>query len=63
MAFTPDGLPLIGRLSRDERIAFAVGFNGHGLGLGIMAAEELAESLSGGGNGLFAAAGRMAGAV
>lgn len=63
MAFTPDGLPLIGQLSRDERIAFAVGFNGHGLGLGIMAAEELAQRLAGAGSGLFSAAGRMAGAV
>ena len=64
MAFTPDGLPLVGRLRRDERIAFAVGFNGHGLGLGVMAAEELVGALQGGSAAtLFAAAGRMPGAA
>ncbi len=55
MAFTSDGLPLVGRLRRDERIAFAVGFNGHGLGLGIMAAEELLSELAGGTAELFMA--------
>lgn len=63
MAFTPDGLPLVGRLRRDDRIAFAVGFNGHGLGLGIMAAEELVGALQGGTATLFSATGRMAGAA
>jgi gamma-glutamylputrescine oxidase len=56
MGFTPDGLPLIGRLRRDERIAFAAGFNGHGLGLGIMVADELLRELDGTGTGgIFAA--------
>jgi gamma-glutamylputrescine oxidase len=60
MAFTPDGLPLVGRLRRDERIAFAVGFNGHGLGLGIMAAEELVSALQGETTpAMFSATGRM----
>lgn len=63
MGFTNDGLPLVGRLRRDERIAFAVGFNGHGLGLGIMAAEELVRELAGGEAGLFSAKGRMPGAL
>jgi glycine/D-amino acid oxidase-like deaminating enzyme len=53
MGFTPDGLPLVGTLHRDERIAFAVGFNGHGLGLGVMVVEELLQSLSGGAAGMF----------
>ncbi len=56
MGFTPDGLPLVGRLKRDERIAFAVGFNGHGLGLGLVAADELVHELDGSGTGgMFAA--------
>ncbi len=59
MAFTPDGLPLVGRLRRDERVGFAVGFNGHGLGLGIMAADALLA----GDDHLFAARRLMAGAV
>lgn len=56
MAFTSDGLPLIGTLRRDERIAFAVAFNGHGLGLGIMVADELWRVLhEHGTGGMFAA--------
>jgi gamma-glutamylputrescine oxidase len=63
MAFTPDGLPLVGRLRRDERIAFAVGFNGHGLGLGIMVVERLLSELAGGDAGMFAARRMMPGAI
>jgi gamma-glutamylputrescine oxidase len=63
MGFTPDGLPLVGRLRRDERIAFAVGFNGHGLGLGVMVVEELLQSLDGAAMGIFAASRLMVGAV
>ncbi|HEY0603538.1 MAG TPA: FAD-binding oxidoreductase [Herpetosiphonaceae bacterium] len=63
MAFTPDGLPLVGRLRRDERIAFAVGFNGHGLGLGIMVVEHLLSDLAGGDAGMFAARRMMPGAI
>ena len=55
MAFTADGLPLIGRLRRDERIAFAVAFNGHGLGLGIMVADDLLRMLAGPTDSMFAA--------
>ncbi|GAC1647402.1 MAG: FAD-binding oxidoreductase [Herpetosiphon sp.] len=55
MAFTPDGLPLVGRLRRDDRISFAVGFNGHGLGLGVMVANTLLDTLDHGSTGLFGA--------
>jgi len=55
MGFTPDGLPLVGTLNRDDRIGFAVGFNGHGLGLGVMVVEELLQSLDGGATGMFGA--------
>lgn len=57
MAFTADGLPLVGRLRRDERIAFAVAFNGHGLGLGVAAADDLLNALEHGSpvESLFAA--------
>lgn len=64
MAFTADGLPLIGRLQRDERIGFAVAFNGHGLGLGIMVADELLRVLGGRSDGgMFAARRLMAGVI
>ncbi len=41
MGFSQDGLPLVGSLPREPRVFFAVGFTGHGLGLGIVAAERL----------------------
>jgi glycine/D-amino acid oxidase-like deaminating enzyme len=65
MAFTEDGLPLVGRLRRDERIAFAVAFNGHGLGLGVVAAEDLANAIEHGGQveSMFAARRTMSAAV
>jgi gamma-glutamylputrescine oxidase len=59
MGFTDDGLPLIGRLKRDDRIAFAAGFNGHGLGLGIMVADELVRELDGTSTGSIFAARRL----
>lgn len=40
MGFTPDGLPMVGTLPRDERIFFALGLNGHGLSLGAGVAER-----------------------
>lgn len=40
MGFTPDGLPLVGRLPHLPRVAFAVGFNGHGLAMGAGTAER-----------------------
>jgi glycine/D-amino acid oxidase-like deaminating enzyme len=54
MAFTSDGLPLVGSLPRDERIVFAVGLNGHGLSLGAAVAERAVEKLlNGSGAGVF----------
>lgn len=58
MGFTRDHLPLIGTLPRDERIACAVGFSGHGLGMGMVVCEELISVLNGGTAELFAL-GRM----
>ena len=57
MAFTSDGLPLVGSLPRDERIVFAVGLNGHGLSLGAMVAERAVDKLLNGSSaGVFDAA-------
>ncbi len=54
MAFTPDGLPLVGTLDGLPRVGYAVGFNGHGLGLGIATADELVDTmLHGAPPGLF----------
>ncbi len=36
MGFTADGLPLIGALPDLPAVNFCVGFNGHGMGLGLM---------------------------
>jgi glycine/D-amino acid oxidase-like deaminating enzyme len=35
MGFSCDGLPLVGLLPEDRRIAYAVGFTGHGFGLAL----------------------------
>ncbi len=59
MGFTSDGLPLVGRLKRDERIAYAIGFNGHGLGLGMVVADELLYELAGTGSGSIFTARRL----
>ncbi|TVR24588.1 MAG: FAD-binding oxidoreductase [Anaerolineaceae bacterium] len=40
MGFTPDGLPLVGRLPDMPRVGFAVGFTGHGLALGAGTAKR-----------------------
>ena len=45
MAFTADGLPLVGRLPGIPHAAFAAGFNGHGLSLGAGAAERAVDLL------------------
>lgn len=55
MGFAPDHRPLVGRLRRDDRIGFAVGFSGHGLGLGLVAADELLAELAGTPAALFSA--------
>ena len=41
MGFTPSGLPLVGTLPDLPCVGHAVGFNGHGLGMGLVAADEL----------------------
>jgi glycine/D-amino acid oxidase-like deaminating enzyme len=57
MAFTSDGLPLVGSLPRDERIIFAVGLNGHGLSLGAAVADRAVDKLLNGADaGVFDAA-------
>ncbi|MBA3534856.1 MAG: FAD-binding oxidoreductase [Ardenticatenales bacterium] len=54
MGFTPDGLPLVGWLPGHDRVAFCVGFNGHGMGLGVMVAQRaLAMMIEGRSPGLF----------
>lgn len=45
MGFTPDGLPLVGRLRDVPQAVFAVGFNGHGMGLGLKVAERAVDLL------------------
>ena len=51
MAFTPDGVPLVGALPRAPSIALLAGWNGHGLGLAIGCAEQLAIALDAPGAG------------
>lgn len=43
MAFTPDGLPLIGNAHGIEGCTWAAGFNGHGMGYGFRFGKLLAE--------------------
>lgn len=43
MGFTPDGMPLVGTLPDMPDVAFAVGFNGHGLAVGAGTAERAVE--------------------
>lgn len=40
MGFTPDGMPMVGTLPDMPDVAFAVGFNGHGLAVGGGTAER-----------------------
>jgi glycine/D-amino acid oxidase-like deaminating enzyme len=56
MGFSPDGMPLVGVLPDLPCVGYAVGFTGHGLGLGIETGEELlATVLRGEREGTFAA--------
>lgn len=48
MGFTADGLPLVGMVPGYERVGFSVGFNGHGMGLGVMVAKRAVELVLGG---------------
>jgi glycine/D-amino acid oxidase-like deaminating enzyme len=43
MGFTPDGLPLVGRLPDLPQVYFAVGFGGRGLAWSFVAAKQLVE--------------------
>ncbi|NWG17247.1 MAG: FAD-binding oxidoreductase [Chloroflexi bacterium] len=45
MGFSADGLPLVGTLPGRPRVGFAVGFHGHGLALGVGAAERAVDHL------------------
>lgn len=40
MAFTADGLPIVGALPDLPQVTFCVGFNGHGMGLGVKVVER-----------------------
>ncbi|MEJ7654699.1 MAG: FAD-binding oxidoreductase [Chloroflexia bacterium] len=56
MGFTPDDLPLVGVLDDLPGVGYAVGFSGHGMGLGLAAADSLIELvLDGGPEGPFSA--------
>lgn len=48
MGFTPDGLPLVGSLPELPNVAFAVGFNGHGLALAAGVVERAVAFMLGG---------------
>lgn len=55
MGFTADGLPLIGTLPHLPAVAFCVGFNGHGMGLGLMVTRRALDWMyNGGERGVFA---------
>jgi len=45
MGFTPDGLPLLGRLPNLPDAYFAVGFEGHGLSWAFVVAERLVSAM------------------
>jgi gamma-glutamylputrescine oxidase len=45
MGFSVDGLPLVGTLPEKPRVAFAVGFTGHGLAMGAGVAKRAVERL------------------
>lgn len=47
MGFSPDGLPLVGRLPELPAVSYAVGFTGHGLSLGPAVVERLLDWLAG----------------
>ncbi|HLI51537.1 MAG TPA: FAD-dependent oxidoreductase [Thermomicrobiaceae bacterium] len=56
MGFTPDEMPLIGRLPDLPNVYFAVGFTGGGMGIGAATAERCAELMLHGTNpGIFSA--------
>jgi gamma-glutamylputrescine oxidase len=55
MGFSPDGIPLVGALSDRPRVAYAVGFTGHGMGFAFAAARAVMRRvLQEGDAGIFA---------
>jgi glycine/D-amino acid oxidase-like deaminating enzyme len=54
MGFTADGLPIVGSLPDLPQVTFCVGFNGHGMGLGVKVVERaIAFALDGKSPGIF----------
>jgi glycine/D-amino acid oxidase-like deaminating enzyme len=47
MAFTPDGLPLVGAVPGAERRLVCVGWNGHGLALAPLSAALVVDGILG----------------
>ena len=47
MATTTDGLPLVGALPHNSSVIVAAGMNGHGFGLGMIIARDLARAIIG----------------
>jgi glycine/D-amino acid oxidase-like deaminating enzyme len=45
MGDTRDGLPIVGALPHNGSVIAAAGFNGHGFGLGMIVARDLAKAL------------------
>ncbi len=45
MGNTPDGLPLVGPLPHNNSVLAAVGYNGHGFGLGMVVARDLVNAI------------------
>jgi len=45
MGFTPDGLPLLGRVPGLPQVYFAVGFGGRGLSWAFVAGERLVDAM------------------
>jgi gamma-glutamylputrescine oxidase len=45
MAGTIDGLPLVGALPHNRSVIVSAGFNGHGFGLGMIVARDLARAI------------------
>jgi glycine/D-amino acid oxidase-like deaminating enzyme len=48
MGDTIDGLPLVGALPHNSSVIVAAGYNGHGFGLGMIVARDLAKAVLGG---------------
>jgi gamma-glutamylputrescine oxidase len=55
MGFSKDGLPIVGTLPEDKRVAYAVGFTGHGFGLALEVSRRVVRMLLNGEHpGIFA---------